>query len=97
MKKLWIKNSSDGFSTTNFTLKGKGFLISYNPYTGGIFQAFAGDNGIGSAETAIIHKNKFYILNGDFRKEYEKRIDKGYKCCKEFFNSKKEFESSWSN
>lgn len=57
----------------------------------------------GRAETALVKKNnetrprKFYILNGDFRKEYSELVPKGFKTCYKFFNSKSEFKSGWSD
>ena len=89
----WIKTDMG-----NEVLEGKGFHISYNasPCVG--MSSWASDGG--SDETALVnHKGKrvFYILNGDFRKQYEKLIDKGYKACKKFYNdNKEEFDSSWS-
>ena len=45
--------------------KGKNFHISYNAYT---------DMG---EETAIVYKNNFYILLGDYRDEYNSVIGGG--------------------
>ena len=83
----------------NEITQGKGFYISYNPSPGMGMNMFAGDNN--SDETALVKegkdKNTFYILNGDFRKEYKKLIKKGYKACYKFYLSKKEkFNSSWT-
>ena len=54
-----------------------------------------------NGETALVKRykkgHKYYILNGDFRKDYEKLVKKGYKACKEFYNNnEEEFDSSWS-
>ena len=66
----------------NSLLRGKNFTVSYNPntrsdQTGAIFDdllnGIMGTNG-GGEETALIKDKKFYILNGDFRKEYEKEL-----------------------
>lgn len=96
----------------NSILRGNGFYISYNPSTNvGVLKTF---NDIGNllgigeranVETALCVKNKkkitgteFFILNGDFRKEYEKLLPKGVKACKAFFNSKKKKHASgWSD
>lgn len=87
MKIKWEKNER------NFVLNGepnKDFIwwISYNPTAETL-------NNIG--ETALVKKDlkdkwksKFYILNGDFRKEYEELIDKGFDECKKFFDKEKE-------
>jgi len=68
--------------------EGKGFFISY---------AVAGSGPTGD-ETAIVYKDKFYILNGDWREKYKKLIPKGYKACKKLFtDNKKEYLNFWSN
>lgn len=73
-------------------LVGDGFFISY---------VVAGSGPTGD-ETALVKDNKtkpsnFYILNGDWRKEYKPLIKKGYKECKKFFESKKkEHINFWS-
>lgn len=60
---------------------------------------FASD--AGSPETALVvhndqERNQYFILNGDFRKEYEALGDSLEKCF-EFYKSKKEkYGSSWS-
>lgn len=39
-----------------------------------------------------------FILNGDFRKQYEELVDQGYDACYNFFlTQKEEFGSSWSD
>ena len=56
----------------------------------------------GRAETALVlktgnGKNIFYILNGDFRKEYEELFPKGFAACKKFYDrNKKKHRSNWS-
>lgn len=80
----------------NSILEGKNFYISYNSNPGMGLWLFASDNH--SDETALCKDNEFYILNGDFKKEYEKLINKGFAACKRFYEQKKEeFGSSWSN
>ena len=68
-------------------------LISYNPNTGGLISFFEADNG--GDETALIFKEKYYILNGDFREEYSKFNN--FKECKKFFDKNLDKISSWSN
>ena len=90
----------------NQILKGEGFYISYNPSTGGGHSVFTDLGNLLGAdlkdgeETALVldgDKRIFSILEGDFRKDYEKLLDKGYKACKKFFDSKKsKFASNWS-
>lgn len=86
----------------NFILDGDGFFISYLPNSanvGGMGGLFAGDT---MQETAIVVKkdsgNKYYILNGDWRKHYELLAPQGLEACMTLFNSEKEeHSSSWSN
>ena len=96
-----MKNKTSKWISTggnNLILRGKGFYISYNPVAGSSISSWASDNG--SVETALVNKSAkhtYLILNGDFRKDYEKIISEGYRACKKFYESKKEeFDSSWS-
>lgn len=86
-----------GICDENHVIKKEDFYISYNPGTGKTFPMFAGDGGVGSDETAIVKDGNFYILNGDFRKEYEEIVDQGFEACYKFFESKPELKSSWSD
>jgi hypothetical protein len=80
----------------NSILEGDGFHISYNPSTLMDIPVFAGDGS--GEETALCVDDKFYILNGDFRKEYEKAFEKGLAACvKVFQKHEHEYKSSWSN
>lgn len=95
----------------NEVLKGKGFYISYNPQTGktdlGNLYNLMGNalgkmvgkevEADGRAETALCKDGEFYILNGDFRKQYEKLITKGFMECKKFYDSKPDLHSGWSS
>lgn len=77
-----------GGSSSNSIARGVGFSVSYNPGT---------DTG---AETALIDgsRDKYLILNGDYRAEYAALIPQGYNACKEFFLAQPESQrSSWSN
>lgn len=82
----WMLKSEDGK-----------FHISYNSNTHTMISAFHGD-GAGD-ETAIVDNvnSQYYILNGDWRKDYEQLIDKGFKACKDFFDAHQEHKSSWSS
>lgn len=72
----------------------KEVIISYNPCTRSSFFDMFMPSG-GKEETALIYKDKYYILNGDFRKQYEK--------CKNITEARKVFQknikkkSCWSN
>ncbi len=78
--------------------------ISYQPrqQLSGVFGLSIFNCETSQGETAICvyepHSNKgYYMLNGDWRDDYEKLIDKGLDACLEFYESKKdEFGSSWS-
>ena len=84
---------------TNEILNGENFFISYNSNPGMGFSCFASDNN--SDETALVKPddsdNKSRILNGDYRKEYEKLVPLGFKKCLEFYNKQSiTSDSSWS-
>lgn len=56
----------------------------------------------GRTETALVEKKAdgktmFYILNGDFRLQYERIIHKGFGACHSFYLSQSEHKSNWSN
>ena len=78
VQKVLLKNGID-FSKHQ-VIKGKGFTISY---------AVAGSGPTGD-ETAIVYKGKYYILNGNWLKQYRPLVKKGYKACKALFNKNKE-------
>ena len=102
-KSEWIDNNG------NFILIKKGYYISYNPNTnanplglnlnvfGGLMGSIIGKEieSDGRAETALCKDGNYFILNGDFRKDYEKC--KSYAECLKFFKSKEKFKSGWSN
>ncbi len=81
-----------------------GFFISYLPPGGFGISMFAADGDGG--ETALVvmdggankvSGNSYYILNGDWRKDYEKVAQKGLKACMDFYKRKKRNHgSSWS-
>ena len=86
MKIEWIKGTR-----TNMTLLSpdKTFCISFDPmplYNAAI--SWQSDNG--SNETALCYDGKYFILNGDFRSDYEKIIDKGFNVCMKFYLSKRD-------
>jgi len=85
----WRKNEEFG----NYILKGNQFYISYQPKPWSPL-------GASPPETALVIMNengvKFLILEGDFRKEYEKRIDNLEECIK-FFKENKKYKSMWSD
>lgn len=84
---------------SNQIIQGKDFYISFNSSPGGDISFFKSDNA--SAETALCitrnSKTHFLILNGDFRKEYEKAIKNGLGACLNvYIRHKKENGSSWT-
>lgn len=74
----------------NYIIAGDNYLLSYTPCTSGFF------GGGGLEETAIRYHDTWFILNGDFRKEYEQLIKKGIEECINFFMAHKDFWSEWS-
>jgi len=57
-----------------------GFYISYNSYDIATY---------GDVTTALVlgQMQKFYILNGDHRKQYEEIIEQGFYKCLEYFKN----------
>jgi len=82
----------------NEVLEGGDFYISFNPSVIAIMEMWKADTSLG--ETALVKpdsKIKYRILNGDFRKQYEKVIHKGFKACLKVYNQYKEkHNSSWT-
>lgn len=91
----WIQMPDLGFGHENYILQGKGFHISYNPDTShNILTLFRGEG----AETALCIGDSFYILQGDWRREYEKAFPKGLDSCMRVYEkNKRKFASPWSN
>lgn len=90
----------------NEVLKGNDFYISYNSDTtsthnvftelGNALGSFVGESFKDGEETALCKDGKFYILDGDHRKEYERVIDKGFEECLKYFKSKPELLNNWT-
>ena len=83
----------------NEILESDGFYISYNPDCskglGGIMDRLMGDHQ--TQETAIvIADSTFLILDGDHRKEYEKRIE-SLESCIEYYKSNSHLWSPTTN
>ncbi len=92
----------------NEVLDGDGFYISFNEnkYNSVVLAPFhtalttlTGDDRFMeiSEETALCVDRKYYILRGDFRKEYEELVPKGLNACMKFYKkNKKKYQSVWS-
>lgn len=108
----WKKQKHDLINSVNYLYRGKGFYISYNPNVessemvqalDGLLRTLQGksqkDIPDDKSETALYNEksDKFYILVGDWRKEYEKVIPKGYKACKKLFDRNIKHKSITSN
>ena len=107
MKKYIWKITEAG----NAILNGDEFYVSYlNPETqsefakemdavaGGLIQVVMGNRPERTKETALCRDGSYLILKGDWRKDYEKIIDKGYGACKKFYDKKKDkYDSDWSS
>lgn len=105
-----MSNPLTGLKRNNFILKGKDFFISYNPDSGRSKVGAMIDNRAnilgalvdnrekgGGEETALVKNDKFFILNGDFRKQYEKLISKGFDTCHKFYlKNRKEHGSAFT-
>lgn len=81
----------------NRQLEMDGFYISFNDKLSNSPLGHIWDSDDGGAETALVKNHKYYILNGDFRKEYEQLVDEGFDACYQFFKDNSEHKSSWSD
>lgn len=96
MDKLDVLASYVPTGSGNVYMDRDGWGVSYNTSPGSGLSMFASD-GDGD-ETAIVSNGDFYILNGDFRREYAELAESGgLDACLRFFASKPELKSSWSN
>lgn len=80
---------------TNVLMDCGDWAVSYNaaPFAG--FASLESDGR--SSETAIVAHGNFYILNGDFRREYAELADAGgLVACLRFFAERPDLVSSWS-
>lgn len=85
-KKIWVQDPILG----NYFLDGENFYISFNGNC-------LSEHGR-KCETALVTENNYYILDGDWRREYESIIDNGFEACYKFFKDNEEdFVSSWSD
>ncbi len=89
--------------TANETLQGEGFYISYNPNPSAapgmeIWSMF-GDNT--KEETALCFndkgRDKFLVLNGDFRNQYAELVPQGLQACIDLYFANPERHSEWSS
>lgn len=74
-------NSIVGENNSQVKINGKiynGFYVSYNSHDINIY---------GDITTALVvgQMQKFYILNGDHRKEYAKIMNDGFEKCMDYF------------
>lgn len=101
-KIAWKKNRK------NLVLDGNGFYISYNPNTfNGHGEITDIANALGALireekhtdgeETALFGNNTWYILTGDFRKEYEEAFEGGFLACLDVYEKHKSTSrNAWS-
>jgi len=79
----------------NLVLDGGDFFISFRANTSELSDFFTGDDD-GKGETALYYDGEYKILNGDFRKDYEKRIKSLTKCLEFYKSQKNKNNSRWS-
>lgn len=84
-----------GSLSGNEILRGDGFYISYMR-PGALQHIPWAASEQGQAETALCVGDEFYILNGDFRKEYEAAFPGGLKSVLEVYEKNKDQCSPWS-
>lgn len=94
----------------NYTLRGDGFYISYIPagtdpgpmdilasvvWDESNSRQQAGETALCVGETYPKLKNAFFILVGDYRRQYEELLPKGIQACLEFYFAQPKSERSW--
>ena len=91
--KIWKK----GMLNEYLDNEDEDFFVSFNGHKNVVpgIDAFDAETPFG--ETALIKDDNYYILNGDFRKEYEEIIDKGFQKCLELYYANLEKRSFWSS
>jgi hypothetical protein len=95
-KKVWRSVPNLMNASGNQVLDGDGFYISFVACTRSVIGMFDGDDG--GAETALVKNGKFYILNGDWREQYEGAVNDGFDACFAIYTTHKDTnKSSWSN
>lgn len=93
---LKFEKQHNPFGAEQYVLKGDGFRLSFVQATGVFFGFFRGDND-GGPETALHADGEWYILNGDWRAEYEKAAHEGLAACLAVYHKHKNLHrSSWS-
>lgn len=82
-------------------LDGENFHISYIPHTDQLTPheitnvLLAGEQ---ERETSLCREAAHFILQGDWRTQYEDRIDEGYDACYQFYQARKVTNiSKWSD
>lgn len=88
-----VAHSMFGGTSVNHVLEAPDFYISFNEAPPDFGMGFGSDDG--GEETALCKGGKYFILNGDFRKQYEELVPKGFEACFAFFE-KQNNVSSWS-
>ena len=74
------------------------FYISFNSFIdsyASTIEGFQSDDN--SSETARCRNREYYILNGDYRAEYENLAPQGYAACYAFYKDNIDNNSSWSD
>lgn len=81
----------------NWTAETLTAYFSFNPCPHAGLKMFESDTG--GSETAMILDGKYYILNGDFRKQYVEAFNSGgmEACCALYAKESEEHGSTWTS
>lgn len=91
MSYIWKSFGGGG----HVVLEADDFYISYNPAPCEGIPSFGPDTSVG--ETALVSDGTYWILNGDWRKEYEAVYEQGFDACLAVYKANKaKYKSSWS-
>lgn len=90
----WKDNPASITGSYNTVLMGDEFYISFMSDRSANTGIFASEEG---TETALCSRGNFFILNGDWREQYEAVVDQGFDACKAIFDANQDKKSSWSS
>lgn len=77
----WKDDLSETDAISRYRMYGDGFVVSHVIGWQGMTEV---------NETALFKHENYFVLEGDWKKQYEPLIDKGFEACKAFYDENKE-------
>lgn len=94
LKFTLTKYGNEVITTDEFHISFRAAILNSSLDQLGILFGF--ENNIGKPETAVNMNGVWYILNGDFRKEFEEAANKGPLAVLETIGTLSKYKSDWS-